>query len=59
MITNKIFQRSQWHEWFEPSFGDWAGMYFEARQEVRLEAIKPHQTVTRRYLLEAEYTTEE
>jgi len=55
MITSKIFQRSQRHEWVEPNLTslDYAVSLY--RHAKRIDAIKPKQTVTKRYILEAYY----
>ena len=54
MITSKIFQQSQRHEWFEPDYYEFkhaglngASIAWLIRFFKRLDEIKPHQTVTR------------
>ncbi|MCZ6897651.1 MAG: hypothetical protein O7D95_02930 [Betaproteobacteria bacterium] len=59
MLTLKILNRSQKHEWVDvwPT-SHWRGLInFRERMYVKLIDIKPHQTVVRRYILEAHYTT--
>jgi len=57
MITNKIFQRSQRHEWVDDwSFNSEEERYWFGRNNMALlEAIKPKQTVTKRYVLDNQY----
>jgi len=52
MITSKIFQRSQRHEWFEPFNHSipWMVRFYK-----RLDAIKPKQAVTKRYIIANQY----
>ena len=58
MITVNIFLQSRRHEWFEPkTLSDilkWAlgEMDFHDKNMKKLEAIKPHQKVVSRYVLD-------
>ena len=53
--TCRIFGRSQRHEWFNPNMVglDYAAFLFNYAK--KSNAIEPHQTVTRRYILANQY----
>jgi len=64
MITSKIFERSQRHEWVgeHNTFMDWFnwhidGMAFTRKNMELLDEIKPFQKVTSRYILDNQHYT--
>jgi len=58
-MNSDIFKRSHRHEHFEPDYYDCAYAAFCDINLTMMLDLEQHQTVTRRYLLEANYTTVE